>query len=142
MQENNWMTVGKLARKMNVTVRTLQYYDKEGILKPSHQSEGGRRMYDSKDIVKLHQILSLKFLGFSLVEIRKSLISWDSPEDVLTTLAKHRSMIYEKIEDLEQIMDTNETLEHEVGQMDKIDYNKYAGIIHPTQAIKSNSKII
>ena len=53
-----FMTVGELAKKMNVTVRTLQYYDKEGVLSPSAESEGGRRLYTDKDLVLLHQILS------------------------------------------------------------------------------------
>lgn len=44
-----FMTVGELAKKMNVSVRTLQYYDKEGLLSPSAESEGGRRLYTDKD---------------------------------------------------------------------------------------------
>lgn len=55
-----FMTVGELAKKMGVTIRTLQYYDKEGLLSPSAESEGGRRLYTDKDLVLLHQILSLK----------------------------------------------------------------------------------
>ena len=39
-----YMTVGEVAKKMNVTVRTLQHYDKEGLLSPSAVSEGGRRL--------------------------------------------------------------------------------------------------
>ena len=41
----NFMTVGELAKKMGTTVRTLQYYDKEGLLSPTTESEGGRRLY-------------------------------------------------------------------------------------------------
>lgn len=40
-----YMTVGEVAKKMGVTVRTLQYYDKEGLFSPSAVSEGGRRLY-------------------------------------------------------------------------------------------------
>ena len=65
----DYLTIGELAQKMDVTVRTLQYYDREGLLKPAAISKGGRRLYSTKDIVKLHQILSFKYLGFSLVEI-------------------------------------------------------------------------
>ncbi len=36
----NFMTVGELAKKMGTTVRTLQYYDKEGLLSPTTESEG------------------------------------------------------------------------------------------------------
>ena len=35
-----YMTVGQAAKRLGVTVRTLQYYDKEGLLSPSAQSEG------------------------------------------------------------------------------------------------------
>ena len=47
-----YMTVGEVAKKMDVTVRTLQHYDREGLLSPSAMSEGGRRLYTDKDIVK------------------------------------------------------------------------------------------
>ena len=50
-----YMTVGEVAKKMGVTVRTLQYYDREGLFSPSAISEGGRRLYTDKDIIKLHQ---------------------------------------------------------------------------------------
>lgn len=62
---DGYMTVGEVAKKMGITVRTLQYYDKEGLLPPSAESVGGRRLYTDKDLVTLHQILSLKSLGFS-----------------------------------------------------------------------------
>ena len=65
-----FMTVGEVAKKMGVTVRTLQYYDKEGLLSPSAESDGGRRLYTDKDLVMLNQIISLKSLGFSLDDIK------------------------------------------------------------------------
>ena len=40
-----YMTVGQIAKKIGVTVRTLQYYDREGLLAPSAESGGGRRLY-------------------------------------------------------------------------------------------------
>ena len=66
MHDKKYMSVGELAKKMHTTVRTLQYYDKEKLLCPSSQSEGGRRLYTHKDMIKLHQIQSLKSLGFSI----------------------------------------------------------------------------
>ena len=76
------MTVGEVAKKMGVTVRTLQYYDKEGLLSPSAESEGGRRLYTDKDLVMLHQIISLKSLGFSLDDIKQRLISLETRAEV------------------------------------------------------------
>ena len=48
-EENKLLTVGELARKGGVTVRTLQYYDTNGLLIPSEYSDGGRRMYTKGD---------------------------------------------------------------------------------------------
>ena len=46
-----YMTVGEVAGKMGVTVRTLQYYDREGLLSPAAESEGGRRLYTDRDVI-------------------------------------------------------------------------------------------
>ena len=83
-----YMTVGELAGKMGTTVRTLQYYDREGLLSPSSESEGGRRLYTYKDMVRLHQIQALKSLGFSLGDIKNRLISLDTPEEVAEAIVE------------------------------------------------------
>ena len=92
---HKYMTVGEVAKKMGVSVRTLQYYDREGILCPSAVSEGGRRLYSDKDVVRLHQVLSLKSLGFSLGEIRTKLVAVDTPGEAARSRAgrcRRRSM--------------------------------------------------
>ena len=99
-----YMTVGELAKKMGTTVRTLQYYDKEGLLSPSSESEGGRRLYTDKDMVKLHQILTLKSLGFSLDDIKNRLISLESPEAIAGVLTEQAAAIREKIRRLPMLL--------------------------------------
>lgn len=64
-------STGELAKLCNVSVRTVQYYDKKGILEPSELSEGGRRIYSEDDINKLRCICLYKALGFSLDEIKR-----------------------------------------------------------------------
>ncbi len=54
----------------DVSVRTLRYYDREGLLAPSQRTEAGYRLYTDGGLARLEQILALKFLGFSLDEIR------------------------------------------------------------------------
>lgn len=76
------MTVGMLAKQVNVSVRTLQYYDKMGLLKPSSISEGGRRLYGPNDMTILHQIITLKNLGLSLDDIKSSLMPMNSTDDI------------------------------------------------------------
>ena len=123
------MTVGEVAKKMGVTVRTLQYYDKEGLLSPSAESEGGRRLYTDKDLVILHQIISLKSLGFSLDDIKHRLISLETPSDVAAALTEQADSIREKIEQLTASLTAIEQLKEEVLQMQTVNFKKYADII-------------
>ena len=124
-----YMTVGEIARKMDVTVRTLQHYDREGLLSPSAMSEGGRRLYTDKDIVKLHQILSLKHLGFSLDDIKNRLIPLDTPAEIADILTEQASAVRQKIESLSESLRELEMLRGEVLQMQSVDFKKYADII-------------
>ncbi len=129
-----YMTVGEIAKKMGVTVRTLQYYDKEGILSPSLESEGGRRLYTHKDIIKLHQIQSMKYLGFSLEDIKTRIPSINTPQEVSSALMEQATGIREKIESLKNVLESVEKLNAEVVQMKSVDWEKYADIIFILQA--------
>ncbi len=124
-----YMTVGEVAKKIGVTVRTLQYYDKEGLLSPSAESEGGRRLYTEKDLVMLHQIISLKSLGFSLDDIKHRFISLETPAHVATALTEQADSIREKIERLTASLTAIEQLKGEVLQMQAVNFKKYADII-------------
>lgn len=124
-----YMTVGEVAKKIGVTVRTLQYYDKEGLFSPSAESEGGRRLYTDKDLVTLHQIISLKSLGFSLDDIKRRFISLETPADVAAALTKQADSIRRNIEQLTDSLTAIEQLKAEVLQMQTVNFKKYADII-------------
>ncbi len=114
MNEDNGklLTIGELARKVGVTVRTLQYYDTNGLLVPSEYSEGRRRLYSKRDIIRLHQILFLKSFGFSLGEIRDRLLPTESATE-LEQMFKHQkemlvgqiSYIQETVYLIDQVID-------------------------------------
>lgn len=124
-----YMTVGEVAKKMGLTVRALQYYDKEGLFSPSCISEGGRRLYSDKDIIKLHQILTLKSLGFSINEIKNNFTSIDTPQKAVDTLTEQSIVIKERINALSQSLQVIELLKAEIMQMQVVDFKKYADII-------------
>jgi len=109
-------TVGELARRCGVTVRTLQYYDKEGLLSPSHYTEGGRRLYDREDIFLLQQILFLKSFGFSLQEIRDRLLHADSPAQISMLFARQRDALKGQIAELAESVDL---LDRTISEIDK-----------------------
>ena len=124
-----FMTVGEVAKKMGVTVRTLQYYDKEGLLSPSAESDGGRRLYTDKDLVMLNQIISLKSLGFSLDDIKGRLFPLETPEEVANALTEQADDIRKKIEQLKASLSAIEQLKTEVLQIQTVNFKKYADII-------------
>lgn len=62
--------VKELSKLTKVSVRTLHHYDKIGLLKPSIRLENNYRVYAQADLLKLQQILALKFFGFELARIK------------------------------------------------------------------------
>ena len=67
--DRNFYRITEFARKASVSVRTLRYYDKLGLLVPKH-NQSGHRLYTDEDLIQLQYILSLKFLGFSLKKLK------------------------------------------------------------------------
>jgi DNA-binding transcriptional MerR regulator len=84
----------EFAERAGVTVRTLHHYDRLGLLAPSGRTEAGYRLYGDRDLVRLEQILALKFIGFPLQEIRR-LLKRDA-KDLASALRRQRTMILEK----------------------------------------------
>jgi len=62
--------IKEFADLTKVTVRTLHFYDQIGLLKPSFQKANGYRVYTDEDLLRLQQIVTLKFMGFSLEQIK------------------------------------------------------------------------
>ncbi len=71
------MTVNEVSKLAGVSIRTLQYYDKIGLLKPAEYTESGYRLYDDTAIERLQQILLFKELEFPLKDIKEIIMSPD-----------------------------------------------------------------
>ncbi|QQF63183.1 MerR family transcriptional regulator [Bacillus mojavensis] len=92
---NNFLTIGQLAKRTGVTIRTLRYYDKIGLLQPSDYNEGGHRLYSFKDLKRLQQIQSLKFIGFSLKDISDFLVAEQiEKRDITLYLCSDKSEVF------------------------------------------------
>jgi len=94
-------TTGGLAKLCNVSVRTVQYYDKENILKPSELSDGGRRIYTEDDLKKFRCICLYKDLGLSLDDIKKVTDSSDTFSLLSETILQKRNKIKDEIKSLQ-----------------------------------------
>ncbi len=64
------MTIGELARKTRLTIRTIRYYEELGLIKPQSRSKGGFRLFSEEDISRFQLIHYLKSLNLPLNEIR------------------------------------------------------------------------
>ena len=84
-------SVKKLAKIAGVSVRTLHYYDRLGLLKPSVRTDAKYRLYGDKELIRLQQILFYKELDFSLNEIIG--ILKDPDFNLLTALESHKQAL-------------------------------------------------
>jgi len=107
--DRQYYTTSQFAQKAAVTARTLRFYDKVGLLSPSEYTEAGHRLYSDENLWSLQQILALKFLGFSLEEIKVCLQT--NPERLQETLATQKAMMREKRSQLDAVLQAIEKAE-------------------------------
>lgn len=85
--------IGIFAAMNHVTIKALRYYDEQGLLKPEYVDDmNGYRYYVASQIADLHQILSLRNMGFSIEDIRE--IQNGKPEKELL-VAKKQAILKE-----------------------------------------------
>jgi DNA-binding transcriptional MerR regulator len=66
-----YISIGNLARTIGVTTRTLRYYEEMGIMSPPRRLEGAVRVYTPDDVRKLKFIMRLKELGLTIKEMQE-----------------------------------------------------------------------
>jgi DNA-binding transcriptional MerR regulator len=104
-------TVNQLATLANVSVRTLHYYDKVGLLKPGIRSEANYRYYGEAELLRLQQILFYKELGLPLAQIAEIL---DDPGfDTLKALQSHKKELQKRRDRAGELLRTvDKTINH------------------------------
>ena len=137
MKKDGYYSSGEFARMAHVTLRTVRYYDKQDILKPSYVTESGARFYTDKDFARLQQILLLKYLGFSLDDIREMTISDSDYHFMLNSLNIQLRLVRDRIEQMQlvekAIQDTAQAIQTE----HTIDWSQMLNLIHLTGMEKS-----
>jgi DNA-binding transcriptional MerR regulator len=86
-------SVGELADISGATIRTIQYYDKIGLLVAKRNDYNNLRHYTESDLVKLQQILFYKKLGMSLKEIKNYCLNYESQSDLIRILKRQNEML-------------------------------------------------
>jgi len=109
-------TIAELAREFGVTTRTIRFYEDRGLITPLR--EGQRRVYRSRDRVRLRLIMRGKRLGFSLEEIREMIDIYDTDRSevaqlllVLEKIAQRRASLVQRQQDIATMLGELEELE-------------------------------
>jgi len=129
-QKSNLFTIGKFAEKSGVTLRTLRYYDKIGLLKPCSYTKYGHRLYNFEDFSKLQKILTLKFIGLSLEDISK-IMNYDvNHRDLKKSLEIQKKIMKEKIYHIEAVIKSIEEAAHMIDSEKELNWSKFINIIN------------
>ena len=117
----------EFAKLAGVTVRTLHHYDRVGLLKPSGYTAAGYRLYRQQDLIRLQQIVTLKFIGFSLTQIKNLLNS--NSFDLSVALKQQRAIISAKQQQLGLAIKAIEKAESLLAAKEEPDWEAFKKII-------------
>ena len=137
MNKDGVYASGEFAKKAHVTLRTIRYYDNQNILKPSFVTEHGARFYTDEDFVRLQQILLLKYLGFSLEDIKEMTIEDADYHFLLSSLELQLKLVKDRIEQMQLVEKAIEDTAEEIRANKSIDWNQMLDLIQLTGMEKS-----
>lgn len=120
-----------------VSVRTIRFYDKQNILKPSYVTPAGARFYTDSDFVKLQQILLLKYLGFSLDDIKGMTIDDMDYHFLRNSLTMQKKLVADKIEQMQLVESAIDNTVSALENNQTIDWSQMLHLIHLTGMEKS-----
>lgn len=117
--------IGELARKANVTARTVRYYESLGLLKTQDRKDGSQRQYTDEDLIYLNRIIQLKKYGMSLDEIAEiiQLGNEDSTGEKrrLELLKQYRKLLSKELLHLKAVKTLIQELTWHVNQLESVD---------------------
>ena len=115
MEARTW-TIGELAREFGVTLRTIRFYEDQGLLAPERQ--GQARIFHDRDRVRLQLIMRGRRLGFTLDEIAHVINMYDETpceagqlEFLINDIGRRRTALLQKRRDLDESLAELDELE-------------------------------
>jgi DNA-binding transcriptional MerR regulator len=95
------LTVGQVADRFGVTVRTLHHYDEIGLLSPSERSRAGYRLYTEEDLTRLQHVVVYRRLGFALEDVAMLL---EHPEGAVEHLRRQRTAVLQRLGEMRDLV--------------------------------------
>jgi DNA-binding transcriptional MerR regulator len=120
------ITIGEMARRCDVTVRTLRYYEEMDLIGPAKRSEGKYRLYHPNVVKRIQAITSLQALSYSLDDIRSMLgpytetLGFSKVEHITASkrfLESERACLNDKLQSIQHLLND---IEHRLGKLDSI----------------------
>ena len=135
-----WL-ISEFANVGDVTVRTLRYYDKINLLKPSDYTEGGHRLYTKDDLYVLQQIQSFKHLGFSLGEIQNIILQRNVEiEDFLRQMHFQRELLLAEQERIVKVLSHMDEMTKKFQKEKRVDVALFSSFLQTFIREKENKE--
>jgi MerR family transcriptional regulator, thiopeptide resistance regulator len=123
-------SIGQFATLAGVTIRTLRFYDRKGLLRPAKISEAGYRLYSTNELLRLQHILTLKAIGCSLRTIQMVLEQTDNASVQLPELlAQQRCAVEAEIKNLQAVAQAIAAAEEQLQRLGEISYSSIHTIL-------------
>ena len=138
--KDNYYSSGEFAKKAGITLRTVRYYDKMDILKPSYVSEAGSRFYTDSDFTHLSQVLLLKYLGFSLDDIKALTLGDSDKNNLKHSLVYQKKLLLDKISNMKLMLEAIDDIVDELEREGDADWNRmveFIGLINTEQSVSN-----
>jgi MerR family mercuric resistance operon transcriptional regulator len=108
------LTIGQVAKRGDVNIETVRYYERQGLIPPPPRRESGYREYPERTVRRIRFIKRAQELGFSLKEIAELLSLRVGPE---TTCAEVRMLANVKIREIEEKIGTLEKMKEVLAKL-------------------------
>ena len=134
-------TTGEIAKLCGVSVRTVQYYDTRGILKPSALSEGGRRLYSEEDHKKLKIICFLRDAGISITSIGQLMEEEDPGSVISVVLDQQAETLKQELQERQVQLATIDGIRKEMKTMESFSVESIGDIAYSMENKKKMKKL-
>ena len=134
-------TTGEVAKICGISVRTVQFYDDKGLLKPSELTEGGRRLYSNEDVSQLKVICYLRSLGIGIKTIKQMLDADNSQKVIKCMLEEHEKQLKAEIEEKQKNLETVQNINRSLKGNDEFFIQSISDIAHDMENNKKIKKV-
>ena len=110
------MRVGELAKAVGKTVRAMHLYEELGLLEPRARSDGGFRLYGPEAIDRIHWIVKLQAIGFTLAEIQGFVKDFQLAQSAPEASARVRALFLEKQAQIREQITQLQVIENDLSE--------------------------